>query len=193
MNREEGLALVRVHTKNQNLVRHMLAVEACMRALHTELRIKNNESSEVNWALAGLLHDLDYEKTKDKDPHKNHTKLALEWLKDKEVPEAVLGAIGSHGWKYVEGAPEPRGKMEWALYTCDELTGLIVAVALVKGGKLGDVEVKSVMKKWNQKAFAAGANREQIALCEEKLGVKLEEYVGICLKAMQGISSELGL
>jgi putative nucleotidyltransferase with HDIG domain len=188
MKRQQVLALINKHTKNRNLVRHMVAVAACMGVL-----AKHFGEDQEKWELAGLLHDADYEETKDNDPKKNHTKLVIEWLEKYDVLQEVKEAILAHGWQYVDGAPEPKTKMEWALYTCDELTGLIVAVALVKGGKLEDVEVKSVMKKWNQKAFAAGANRKQIALCEEKLGIKLEEFIEICLGAMKNISSDLGL
>ena len=189
MNREEALRVVREHTKNENLVRHMVAVEACMRALAVRL-----EGDPETWGMAGLLHDADYEELKDSPEVKSlHTKKTVEWLGGEDVPGEVVDAIKAHAWGYVEGAPEPKTSMEWALYTCDELTGLIVAVALVKGGKLGDVTVESVMKKWKQRAFAAGANREQIAMCEEKLGIDLTEFVGICLDAMKGISGELGL
>ena len=145
------------------------------------------------WGLAGLLHDVDYESVKDNEPTKNHIKVAMEWLEDKDVPEEVINAIKAHGWQFVEGMPEPVTPMEWALYTCDELTGFIVAVALVKGGKLSEVEVSSVMKKWGQKAFAAGVHREQIELCDEKLGIKLPEFVEMCLNAMKEIKGELGL
>ena len=188
MTREEALALVGEHTKNKNLVRHMVAVEVCMRALAAKL----DGDTEI-WGLAGLLHDVDYETVKDDNPKEKHIKLAIEWLSDKDVPEEVLVAIRAHGWGYVEGMPEPSNPMEWALYACDELTGFIVAVALVKGGKISEVEVSSVLKKWKQKGFAAGVHREQIEFCEEKLGIKLPEFIEICLVAMQNIKEELGL
>ncbi|KKQ37478.1 MAG: HDIG domain protein, partial [Candidatus Woesebacteria bacterium GW2011_GWA1_37_7] len=92
------------------------------------------------------------------------------------------------------GAPEPKTKMQWALYCCDELTGLIVAVALVKPDKkLSSVTVDSVMKKWNSTSFAAGVDRKQIKECEPRLGIPLEEFVGIALSAMQAIHEDLGL
>jgi putative nucleotidyltransferase with HDIG domain len=189
MTRDEALALVEEHTKNKNLVRHALAVEAVMRAL-----AEHFEEDKNLWGLSGLLHDADYEELKDSpNVKKEHTKKTIEWLSDKDVPKEVIDAITSHAWKYVEGAPEPKTKMEWALYTCDELTGLIVAVALVKGAKLSNVEVNSILKKWKEKSFAAGANRDQIAMCEEKLGMKLPEFIEASLVAMQGISKELGL
>lgn len=187
MTRKQALELVEKHTRNQNLVRHMLAVEAAMRALAIKL-----DGDPETWGLAGLLHDADYEETKE-TAQKDHTKILLTWLEDYEVSDEVRSAIAAHAWNYVEGAPEPQTDFEWALYTCDELTGLIVAVALVKGGKISEVSVESVMKKWNQKSFAAGANRDQIAMCEEKLEIKLEDFVAIVLQAMQSIKSDLGL
>jgi len=161
-------------------------VEVCMKAL-----ARRFGGDEEMWGLAGLLHDADYEEVKDNP--KLHTHRTLEWLERYDVAQEVKSAILAHGWKWVEGNPEPKDKMEWALYTCDELTGLIVAVALVRGGKLEEVGVESVMKKWKQKGFAAGANREQIGMCEGRLGIDKEEFVGICLGAMKGISEELGL
>ena len=145
------------------------------------------------WGLIGLLHDGDYEETKENNPHKNHVKLLMEWLSHYEVSDSVKNAILAHGWKYTDNAPQPKTKMDWALYTCDELTGLIVAVALVKGGELAEVSVESVMKKWKNTGFAAGANREQIALCEERLDIPIPEFVGLALSAMQSIAPELGL
>ncbi len=187
MTREEAIKLVEEHTKNKNLVRHMLAVEAVMRALAAHF----GEDKDL-WGLAGLLHDADYEVIKE-NPEK-HAYQTIEWLKKYDVPQEIKDAVLAHAWKYVNAAPEPKNKMEWALYTCDELTGLIVAVTLVRPDKkLSSVTVESVMNKWDSKSFAAGANREQIALCEEKLGVKLSEFVEIALGAMQGISSDLGL
>jgi len=191
MKREEAFKLVEAHTKNKNLVRHMVAVEAAMKALYTRIVGEQNSKEQSEWGLAGLLHDADYEEIKDNP--ELHTHRTIEWLEKTDTSSEVKHAILAHGFGYVKDAPEPKTAMEWALYTSDELTGLIVAVALVKGGKLKDVEVSSVMKKWNQKAFAAGANREQIGLCEEKLMIKKEEFVGIVLSAMQEISEDLGL
>ncbi len=196
MKREEALKLVREHTKNENLVRHMLATEACMRALYDRIVGKEDkeQSSQDEWGMAGLLHDADYEELKDSPQVRTlHTKKTLEWLDGKGLEKKVLDAIKAHAWGYVDGMPEPKTPMEWALYTCDELTGLIVAVALVKGGRLSEVTVDSIMKKWNESSFAAGANREQIAMCEERLEIPLRDFVEICLKAMQEISEDLGL
>ncbi len=197
MKREEALKLVREHTKNKNLVRHMLATEACMRALYDRIVGKGDDnvlSSKNEWGMAGLLHDADYEELKDSPQVRTlHTKRTLEWLDGKGLEKKVLDAIKAHAWGYVDGMPEPKTPMEWALYTCDELTGLIVAVALVKGGRLSEVTVDSVMKKWNESSFAVGANRDQIKMCETRLGIPLREFIEICLKAMQEISGDLGL
>jgi len=104
----------------------------------------------------------------------------------------LISAILSHNYGHT-GENPPKNNLEWSLYCCDELTGLIVAVALVKDRKLANVTVESVLHKWPNKNFAAGVNREQITQCEEKLKIKLVDFIGIALKAMQEISQELGL
>lgn len=173
--------------ENQNLRRHCYAVEAVMKALAKKLN-----GDEEKWSIVGLLHDGDYEKTKDKP--KEHTLLMHQWLKDTgETDEEILNAILSHNAE-VTGKNKPDTKMEWALYCCDELTGLIVATALMMPDKkLDTVRVKSVLKKMKDKAFAAAIDREQIKMCEEKLDIPLEEFIKTALTAMQGISKELGL
>lgn len=187
MTRDEAYSLVSEKTKNINLIRHMLCVEAAMRALALHF-----DEDPEDWGLSGLLHDADYET--EKDNPKNHTHTTLKWLEDYDVSESVKSAILAHGWGYVEGNPEPKNKMEWALYTCDELTGLIVAVALVRPDrKLSSVTTESVLKKWDEKSFAAGASRSQIKLCEERLGISLSDFIEITLAAMKKISSDLGL
>ena len=138
------------------------------------------------------MHDADYEKTKD-DPEK-HTKEVISWLEKLDASSEIKDAVASHAWGYVKEAPEPKTKMQWSLYCCDELTGLIVAVALVKPDKkLSSVTVDSVMKKWNSPSFAAGVNRKQIEECKSRLGIGLREFVDLTLKAMQGVSKDLGL
>lgn len=162
-------------------------MEAAMRGL-----AKYFGEDEDKWGVAGLLHDADYEKTKD-DP-KKHTKKTTEWLELLDVGTDLKEAVLSHAWGYVEDAPQPKTRMQWALYCCDELTGLIVAVALVKPDKkLASVSVNSVMKKWNSPSFAAGVNRKQIEECEPRLEIPLNEFVEITLKAMQEIHDDLGL
>ncbi|MEK7513654.1 MAG: HD domain-containing protein [Patescibacteria group bacterium] len=185
MNREETLKYVQSRTKNNNLVKHMLAVEAEMRGL-----AKHFGEDEELWGLTGLVHDADYEEMKEKHPSEEFFK-QLEELK---FEKPVIEAVKAHGWKFQPGLPEPKTKMEWSLYCCDELSGLIIACALVRPSKkLAEVTLESIKKKWPQKSFAAGVNRSQTELCEEKLGIKLDEFIKICLQAIQSISADLGL
>jgi len=165
----------------------MMAVEAIMRALARHF----GEDEEV-WGTTGLLHDADYEMFKD-DPKKHPSKI-FEELERLNVDPRIIQAIRAHAWGWREDLPEPQTKMEWALYTGDELAGFIIACALVRPDKkLASLTVDSILKKWPQKSFAAGVHREQVELCQEKLGIKLEEFVGLALQAMQGIHQELGL
>jgi predicted hydrolase (HD superfamily) len=196
MTRDQALKLLHDNMTNVNLRRHCYAVEAVMRGLYGRLTPTEaqNEQNENLWGIAGLLHDADYEMTKENDPKKNHTKHILKWLKELEADMDIYDAIAAHGWGYVERAPEPVTPMQWALYTCDELTGLIVAVALVKPDKkLASVTVESVMSKWNSNSFAAGVSRKQIEECEPRLGIPLAEFVEIALTNMQAIHEDLGL
>jgi len=187
MNRDQALKLVTGWTKNQNLVKHMLAVEAQMRLL-----ARYFDEDEDLWGLAGLLHDADYEMFA-KEPKKHPSKI-LEKLKELGVDERVVQAIRSHAWGWQQNAPKPVSQMDWSLYCCDDLSGLIIACALVKPDKkLASVTVNSVLKKWNQKSFAAGAHREPAEMSEDKLGLKLPKFIEICLKALQGISKDLDL
>lgn len=197
MTREQALELLHQNMQNINLRRHCYAVEATMRALARRLNSgkSGKELKEIEdlWGIAGLLHDSDYELTKD-EARKNHTKQTLKWLRELDAHASIYDAIASHAWKYVDGAPEPKTKMDWALYTCDELTGLIVATALVRPDKkLASVTVDSVLNKWNQKSFAAGVDRRQIEECEPRLNIPLREFVQITLFAMQQIHDDLGL
>jgi len=166
LKRNEVYKLVSKWTKNRNLVRHMLAVEAVMRALAKELG-----GDEDLWGLVGLLHDADYEMNKE-----GHPKKTLEWLKEKGIEDEIYNAVASHTWGYSEDAPKPKTRMDWALYACDELTGFIVAVALVRPDKKLE-----------------GVERKQIEYCESQLNIPLRDFVGIALSAMQGISKDLGL
>jgi len=188
MTREKAIKLLHKNMQNVNLRRHCYAVEAVMKSL--AVRLKGDP--EV-WGMAGLLHDADYELVKD-NAKKEHTKQTIKWLKELDASTDIQDAIASHAWGYVDDAPEPKSKMEWALYTCDELTGLIVAVGLIKPNKkLDSVTVDSVMKKWKTKSFAGGVDRKQIEQCDERLGIPMREFVEIALKAMQNIHDDLGL
>jgi len=183
MNREEALAIVREHVKNENLVRHMLAVEATMRFYAA----KYGEDVEL-WGAAGLLHDFDWEIHPTLE---EHPMAGEPILRQRGVPELLIRAVFSHA----EHTGVPRQtRMEKALYACDEITGLITAVALVRPSRaLSDLEVSSVKKKWKDRAFAAGANREEIAKSAEEFGVELWEHVGNVIVAMRPIAVELGL
>ena len=181
MNRQEGLELVSSKVKNDRLVKHMLAVEAVMRGVARRLG-----EDEDRWALAGLIHDLDYDETA--ETPERHGKVGAEYLRGMKVDEDIVRAVESHVGIISRDTP-----MEKALYAADPLTGLVVAAALMHPSKsLGGLDVDFVLNRFKEKRFAAGADRDQIRSCEG-LGLSLEEFVGIGLKAMQDISGELGL
>jgi len=183
MDRSEALSIVREFIKNENLVRHMLAVEAAMR-FYAE---KFGEEVEV-WAIAGLLHDFDWEIHPSMEGHPQD---GAPILRQRGVPEDIVHAVLSHADH--TGIPR-QTRMEKALYACDEITGLITAVALVRPSRsLMDLEVPSVKKKWKDRAFAAGANREEIERAAREFDLDLWEHVGNVILAMRGIAPELGL
>lgn len=183
MNRSEALALVREFVKNENLVHHMLAVEAAMR-FYAE---KYGEDIET-WGMTGLLHDYDWEIHPNLD---EHPQAGVALLRERGVPEVIVQAILSHADH--TGVPR-KTRMEKGLYACDEITGLITAVALVRPSRsLHDLKVSSVKKKWKDHSFAAGANRDEIARASEEFGVELWEHVGNVIQAMRRIAPELGL
>lgn len=189
MNRQEALKLVNGWTKNKNLVKHMLAVEAQMRAL-----AKHFGENEDLWGLAGLVHDADYEILTKEKKLEEHPMRTVKKLKELKASPHIISAVEAHTYKWNKKSPEPKNNMQWALYTCDELSGFIIAVALVRPDKkLASLTVESIQKKWPQKSFAAGVHREQIKLSKEKLGIELEEFIQICLTALQSISKDLGL
>jgi len=183
---QDAWNLVCEYTQNINLRRHMLAVEAAMRAYARHF----GEDEEL-WGLVGLLHDFDYERFPDiaTDGHPN---VGAPIMRERGYDEMVVRAVLSHATE-VTGV-ERQTRLEHTLYAVDELTGLITAVALVRPSKdIRDVEVKSVRKKWKDKVFAAGVHREDIEAGAAALGVDLWEHVGVVLAAMQGIAGELGL
>lgn len=187
MTRDQALTLVNSWTKNKNLVKHMLAVEAQMRAL-----AKHFGEDEDLWALVGLLHDADYEQFQDQ-PDKHPSRILKE-LESRGVDPLITQAIASHAWGHQASAPEPQSLLDWSLYICDDLSGLIIASALVHPEKkLATLTSKSILKKFKSSGFARGANRDQIALCQEKLDLSLEDFISLCLTALQSVSSELGL
>ena len=183
MTREEALDSVLENVENENLVKHMLAAEAIMEAL-----AKRFGEDEEEWALAGLLHDIDVELT-DGDMT-SHGRLGSDLIREMGVSEAVVHAVLCHNERH--GVPLET-KLDKALFCADPLTGLITAAALVRPDKkLASVEVRSVRKRFKEKSFAAGVSREQIASCSE-LGLELDEFIEMGLKAMQEIAPSLGL
>ena len=184
MIREEAFNLLRKNLSNQNLIKHSLAVEAIMRALARHFR-----EDEEKWALAGLLHDIDYDKVK--NDLSQHSLLGAKMLEDLGVDKNICQAVKVHNEAH---GISPQTLMEKTLFVADPLTGLIVAAALVlPSKKLNDLTPENVLNRFKEKSFARGANREIIKKCEELLGLKLEEFVKIGLQSMQGISQDLGL
>lgn len=187
MDRSAALTLINSWTKSPNLVKHMLAVEAAMRSLARHF----GENEEL-WGLTGLLHDLDYEKLKD-SPEK-HPSLIFDELAKHNYDPRVIQAIKSHAWGWQADAPKPMGKMEWSLYLCDELTGLIIACALVlPDKKLASVTVDNVMNKFPKKDFAKAIDRDRFNYVEPNLGLSIRDFVGLCLSGLQSISADLDL
>jgi putative nucleotidyltransferase with HDIG domain len=183
MNRDDALALVEEYVSNQNLIRHMLAVEAGMRFYARKL-----DQDEELWGITGLLHDFDWEIHPDLTKHPQDGEVIL---RQRGVPEVIIRAVLSHADH--TGVPR-ESQMEKALYACDEITGLIVAVALVRPSRsLHDLKAKSVKKKWKDKSFAAGANRDEILRGADEFGIDLWEHVNNMIEAMRGIAPTLGL
>lgn len=183
MTRDEALELVREYVKNEGLVRHMLSVEACMR-LYAE---KFGEDVET-WGQLGLIHDFDWEihPTLEEHPVKGAT-----ILRQRGIAEDLIQDILSHGVDTGVARDTLRRK---ALYACDEITGLVTAVALVRPSRsLLDLEPSSVKKKWKDKAFAAGTDRHEMEVAAQDFGVELWEHVGNVITAMRRIAPELGL
>jgi putative nucleotidyltransferase with HDIG domain len=182
MNRDQALAAVKAKISNQNLIKHMLATEAVMRAL-AERFGQNVE----DWGLAGLLHDIDLDECQ--GDMSVHGRLSADMARAKGVPETVCHAIICHA---MQGEPCVT-MMDKGLFCADPVTGLITAGALIRPEKkLPVVEAKSILKRFKEKSFAAGASRDQIAKCAD-IGLTLEEFITLSLKAMQVISDDLGL
>ncbi|MFW6265080.1 MAG: HDIG domain-containing metalloprotein [Bacillota bacterium] len=183
MKRDEALKLLKANLKQRNLVKHCLAVEAVM----VKLAEYFNEDKD-KWALAGLLHDIDYEETAD-DPEK-HSIIGARMLDDLGFDKEIVYAVKAHNG--VHGLARKK-KIDQALYASDPLTGLIVASALIHPDKkLKSIDTDFVMKRYNENSFARGADRDVIATCSD-MGIELEDFVGLSLTAMQGISKDLGL
>ena len=183
MDREEAVALLEEYVRNQNLVRHMLAVESAM-----EDYADRFGEDPTDWALAGLLHDFDWEIHPTLEEHPLE---GAPILRERGVPEVVVTCILSHANH--TGVPR-KTTMQRALFACDEITGLLTAVALVRPSKsIHDVKAKSIRKKFKDARFAANVNREDITEGAEALGVELWEHIGNVLESMHRIAPALGL
>ncbi len=181
MKREDALELVKKHLKNKNLVKHCLAVEACMKAVAGKL----GQDAE-QWGLAGLVHDLDYELT-EKSPEL-HTTETVKILKDLGIEPLVIHAVEAHAGKAL-----CQNAMDWSIYSIDPLTGLIIAATLMHPDKkLKSIDPEFVKRRYKEKSFAKGARREEIEECKN-IPMDLDEFITICIQAMQGIDQDLGL
>jgi putative nucleotidyltransferase with HDIG domain len=183
MNRESAWNLMCEFTPSESLRKHMLAVEACMRAY-----ARKYGEDEDKWGITGLLHDFDYEKY---PTPQEHPFVGSKILEERGYPEEIRRAILSHA-DY--SGVKRESKMEKTLFACDELAGFITASALVKPNKsLAEVEAKSVRKKMKDKAFARSVSRDDITNGAAEMGVDLDEHIALCIEAMKGIAPQLGL
>ena len=187
-NREDAWKLLCEYTQSENLRKHALAVEACVRA-----HARKSGAHEEVWSLAALLHDFDYERWPNEEHHptEGHPSEGSKILREHGYPEELIRAILSHA-DYT-GVPR-QTPLEHALFACDELAGFLTACALVRPSKsILDLEVSSVKKRLKDKAFARGVNRQDVAKGAEELGVSLDEHIEFCIQAMRGVASQLGL
>jgi putative nucleotidyltransferase with HDIG domain len=181
--REEAFSLLKQYNKNEGLIKHALAVEAVMRYC-----AKKQGEDEEKWGVIGLVHDLDYEQFPEQ-----HCRKTEEILNSCSWPAEYIRAVMSHGWGICTDI-EPQSEMEKVLYAVDELTGLVAATALVRPSRsLMDMKVKSVKKKWKDKAFAAGVNRSIIENGVRMLDVELDELINDVIMGMREVADELGL
>ena len=181
--RDEAFLLLKKYNKSESLINHALAVEGVMRYL-----AENNNGDKDKWGIIGLVHDLDYEKFPNQ-----HCEKTKEILEQNNWPEEYVRAVVSHGWGLCTDV-KPESLLEKTLYAIDELTGFITACALVRPSKsVSDLTVKSARKKWKQKSFAAGANREVIEKGAEMLEMELNDLISEVILAMRKISNEIGL
>lgn len=182
-NREEAFELLKEFNQNEALIKHALAVESVMRYCG-----RKRGEDEEKWAVIGLIHDLDYEKYPEE-----HCKKTEQILRERGWPEDYVRAVISHGWGLCSDV-EPKSDLEKTLYAIDELTGLVTATALVRPSKsVLDMMAKSVKKKWKDKRFAAGVNREVIEKGAQMLGVELSELITDTIEGMKEVADEIGL
>ena len=181
--RDEAFSLLKEFNKNDSLLKHAQAVEGVMRYM-----ARKRGADEEKWGIVGLIHDLDYERYPEQ-----HCGKAREILAERGWPEEYIRAVASHGWGICSDV-EPKTDLEKMLYTIDELTGLITAVAIIRPSKsVADLEAKSVMKKWKDKAFAAGVNRSVIEKGTATLGVDLNVLVTDAILGMREVAGQIGL
>jgi len=181
--REEAFSLLKEYNKSEGLIKHALAVEAVMRYC-----ARKRGEDEEKWGLIGLVHDLDYEQFPEQ-----HCRKTEEILTTRNWPAEYIRAVVSHGWGICTDV-EPKSELEKVLYTIDELVGLVVATALVRPSRsVLDMKTKSVKKKWKDKSFAAGVNRDVIEKGAEMLGVELGEIIGDVIMGMREVAEEIGL
>ena len=181
--REKAFDLLTRYNQNDALIKHALAVEGVMRYF-----ARKRGEDEDKWGIIGLVHDLDYEKFPDEHCHKTE-----EILKENEWPQEYIRAVVSHGWGICTDV-EPQTELEKILYAIDELTGLVVASALVRPSKsVMDLKAKSVKKKWKEKRFAAGVDRSIIAKGAEMLGMELTDLISDTIMGMREVAEEIGL
>jgi len=181
--REDAFSLLKEYNQNDGLIKHALAVEAVMRYC-----ARKRGRDEEEWGLIGLIHDLDYERFGEQ-----HCRKTEEILTSKNWPAPYVRAVVSHGWGLCTDV-EPQSEMEKVLYAVDELTGLVAATALVRPSRsVMDMKAKSVKKKWKNKAFAAGVNRDVIQKGAEMLGMDLGELITDVIMGMREVAGEIGL
>ncbi len=184
MNKNEALLMLNDKVKTPNLIKHCLACEVAMREL-----AKYFKEDEKRWGLAGLLHDIDYEETKD-NPEK-HSLIGSDYLNEQGIDKEIVEAVKTHNEMH---GIVPETKMAKALFCTDPLTGLIVASTLVlPSKKIEDVTTDNILNRFKEKGFAKGANREIIKQCESLLDISLKEFVGLVLQGMKSIADDLGL
>jgi len=181
--RDEALGLLQEYNSDPSLIHHALAVEGVLRHM-----ARKRGADEDLWGVVGLIHDLDYERWPDE-----HCAKTREILESRGWPQDYVRAVLSHGWGICTDV-EPQTELEKALYAVDELTGLVTACALVRPSKsVHDLKVKSVKKKWKDKRFAAGADRELIQRGADKLGVERDDLIEDCIAGMRDVADEIGL
>jgi putative nucleotidyltransferase with HDIG domain len=182
--RTQAFELLKEYNSNASLIKHALAVESVM--LHFAKIM--GEADREKWGVIGLIHDLDYETYPE-----SHCRKVREILAERHWPEEYIRAVESHGWRLCTDV-EPIERMEKVLYTVDELTGLISAVAILRPSKsILDLSVKSIRKKWKDKAFAAGVNRGIIEEGAKSLGMELDIIIAETIRGMQNVAENIGL